>query len=78
MANMITVKVGSNTTRKTAVVPSDTTLRKALDDNGVNYSTAAVHLDGVPLNHGDLDKTFEDMGITSNCYLLAVVKTQNA
>lgn len=78
MATMINVKVGSNTSRKTVIVPSDRTLRSVLDENEVSYGTAQLHLDGSPLGPGDLDKTFDQIGITSGCYLIAVTKTDNA
>lgn len=78
MANMLSVKVGSNTSRSTVLVPSTQTLRKTLEDANINYSTASVHLDGAPIGVGNLDKSFANCGITSSCYLIAVVKTDNA
>lgn len=78
MANMITVKVGSNLDRKTIMVQDDTTIRKVLEDNDVNYGTAQVHIDGSVLGPGDMDKTFAQVGITTSCFLVAVVKTSNA
>ena len=78
MASIINVKVGNATSRTTVAVASDTTLRQVLDDNDINYSVAQIHLDGAPLGPGDLDKTFEGIGVTSNCFLIAVTKTSNA
>ena len=37
-----------------------------------------MHLDGSSLNPGDLDKTFQQFGITEKCFLLNVVKADNA
>ena len=37
-----------------------------------------MHLDGCPLVPGDLDKTFKEMGIGEECWLLNVVKADNA
>lgn len=78
MSKMITVKVGSNMNREDVLVPSSKTLREVLDENRVNYTRAQVHLDGAPLRPGDMDKTFDAIGITESCYLIAVLKTDNA
>jgi len=37
-----------------------------------------MHLDGYPLQPGDLDKTFKDFGLGEECWLLNVVKADNA
>lgn len=75
---MIQVTIGSNTKRVKKVIDGTVTLREALEENEINYETAQVHLDGCTLNPGDLDKSFEDMGIAESCYLIAVVKADNA
>lgn len=75
---MIKVVVGNNVKRETQIVDPNTTLRKVLQDAGVDYTKGAMHLDGASLNPGDLDKTFAQFNITENCYLLNVVKADNA
>lgn len=75
---MIQVTVGTNTTRNRVTVDPATTLRTVLDEQEVNYAVANVHLDGAALRPGDLDKSFTDLGITSSCFLIAVVKADNA
>lgn len=76
---MVKVIVGNNVKRKTVIVDSATTLRSVLEDAGIDYaSRGAIHLDGASLNPGDLSKTFAQMGITDNCFLLQVVKADNA
>ena len=76
---MIKVVVGNNVKRETVIVDANTTLRTVLEDAGVDYaSRGTIHLDGATLNHGDLDKTFASLGITERCYLLQVVKADNA
>lgn len=71
---MVTVTVGTNTTRHNVVVEPETTLRSVLDANEINYTVAAVHLDGASLKAGDMDKSFKDLGITEKCFLIAVIK----
>lgn len=75
---MISVKVGNNTSRKTVTVSPETTLRTVLEENEINYTVGTMHLDGAALQPGDLDKTFADFGINDKCYLLSVVKSDNA
>lgn len=75
---MLKVTVGTNTNRKTVMVPEDTTLRQVLEENGINYSVAQTSLDGCVLQPGDMDKSFSAMGVTSACYLVSVAKMDNA
>lgn len=75
---MIKVVVGNNVKRETVIVNEDTTLRTVLENAGVDYTRGVMHLDGSSLAPGDLDKTFTAMGITEKCYLLNVVKADNA
>lgn len=75
---MIKVTVGNNVKRETVIVDSSTTLRTVLEDAGIDYTRGMMHLDGSSLNPGDLDKTFGSLGITEKCFLLNVVKQDNA
>lgn len=75
---MIKVTVGNNLARKSVIVPETSTLREILEANEVNYNTGMTSLDGATLAPGDIDKTFADFGITEKCYLLNVVKADNA
>lgn len=75
---MIKVVVGNNVQRKSTIVDSSTTLRQVLDAAQIDYTRGAMQLDGSTLMPGDLDKTFAQFGITEQCYLLSVVKTDNA
>ena len=75
---MVKVVVGNNVKRETVIVDSATTLRTVLEDAGNDYTKGVMHLDGSSLNPGDLDKTFDQFGITEKCFLLNVVKADNA
>lgn len=75
---MVQVIVGNNVKRNTVVVSPETTLRTVLEQNEIDYARGAMHLDGASLNPGDLDKSFATLGITEKCYLLNVVKADNA
>lgn len=75
---MIKVTIGNNLSRQSVIIDETTTLRTALEENGIDYSVGMTSLDGSTLAPGDLDKTFADFGITEKCYLLNVVKADNA
>ena len=75
---MIKVTMGNNVKRTDEILEENTTLREALEIAEVDYTTGIMNLDGSSLNPGDLDKTFADFGITEKCYLLNVVKADNA
>jgi hypothetical protein len=75
---MIKVIMGNNVKRKTEVLDETTTLREALEDAEINYTSGSMNLDGSTLSPGDLDKTFADFGIKEKCFLLNVVKADNA
>lgn len=75
---MIKVTVGNNVKRESVIVDSSKTLRNVLEDAELDYTRGTMTLDGSPLQPGDLDKTFADFGIAERCYLLSVVKADNA
>ena len=75
---MIKVTIGNNVRRNSVMIDENTTLRTALENAGVDYSVGMTSLDGTTLQPGDLDKTFAQFGITEKCYLLNVVKADNA
>lgn len=75
---MIKVTIGNNLKRETVILDEHTTLRSALESNGVDYTRGVLNMDGASLKPGDLDKTFHDFGITEKCFLMNVVKADNA
>lgn len=75
---MIKVTVGNNVRRNSTIVEEQTTLREVLETNEIDYTRGTMHLDGSTLQPGDLDKSFAEMGIKEKCFLLNVVKADNA
>lgn len=75
---MIKVTVGNNVRKEPVIVDENTTLRTVLEDNDIDYTSGTMHLDGSSLKPGDLDKTFSDFNIAEKCWLLNVVKADNA
>lgn len=75
---MIKVTVGNNVKRDSKIVNPERTLRSVLEEANIDYTRGVMHLDGSSLQPGDLDKTFASFGITEKCFLLNVVKADNA
>lgn len=75
---MIKLTYGNNLQRSSVMVDPNTTLRSALDSINFDYSNGMLTLDGSPLQAGDIDKTFASFGIKEKCFLLSVVKADNA
>lgn len=75
---MVNATIGNNVDRKSYPFPETTTIREALEAVKFDYSRGAMTLNGAPLPTGMMDKTFRDFGITGACYLLSVVKADNA
>lgn len=75
---MIQIRIVTNTWRKTIATDENNTVRDVLEANEVNYEIAPVYIDGAPLEIGDHDKTFAELGITEKCMLTAVRKLENA
>ncbi len=75
---MIKVTMGNNLKRTSEILDENTTLREALEEAGIDYTIGIMNLDGSTLDPGDLDCTFADFGIKEKCYLLNVVKAENA
>lgn len=80
MANnyMVKVTVGNNVKRETVIVESTETLRTTLENAQIDYTRGMTTLDGTTLAAGDLDKTYAEHGITEKCFVLNVVKADNA
>jgi len=75
---MIKVTVGNNLKKESVIVDGNDTLRKVIEDAGIDYTRGMMTLDGATLMPGDLDKKFSDFGIAEKCFLLNVVKADNA
>ena len=75
---MIKAIIGNNMNRNEHDLSENTTIRQALEAAHIDYTRGTTSLDGATLAPGQMDKTFAEMGITEKCYLLNVVKADNA
>ena len=70
----IKVKIGTNTSLKDVIIPSNTTIRNALESNNLNYGNSQVFLGGTILLGDMLDRTFDDYAVQESCVLTCTVK----
>lgn len=75
---MIKVIYGSNVDRKSDIIDENMTVRQFLDSKDFDYSTGSMHMDGVALEPGDMDRTFKSLGVTERCFLLRIKQVNNA
>lgn len=75
---MIKVVTGTNLNKQELIVSVDTTLMQAAEQAGLNVGQGGITLNGSMVSAADFGKTFADFGITDKCYLLQVVKADNA
>ena len=76
--HIVNVKIGTNLNRETISVTSDKTIRELLEQQGINYATTTIFLDGDTVRAGDMDKSLNDFNIAETCYIIASQKTENA
>jgi sulfur carrier protein ThiS len=76
--HIVNVKIGTNLNRETISVTSDKTIRELLEQQGINYATTTIFLDGDTVKAGEMDKTLNDFNIADTCYIIASQKTENA
>lgn len=76
--HIVNVKIGTNLNRTTIAVTSDKTIRQLLTEQGINYATTTIFIDGDTVQAGMMDKSLDDLGIKDECYIIASQKTENA
>lgn len=75
---MIKVTVGTTTSRTAVIVEDSKTPKQVLEDTGVDFSAAIVHLDGSALDTKSMNTSFAELNCKETAYLIAVVKQGNA
>lgn len=79
MTQIVSVTVRNNVNSKTVNVPSTTTVREIFDQAGVDYASGVVSIDGSSLPTGAIDKSLDELGITSTrCFVMVTTKADNA
>ena len=75
---MIKVISGTGLKKTELIISPDTTLMAAAEQAELNVGAGGITLNGSMVSASDFNKTFADFGITDKCYLLQVVKADNA
>lgn len=78
MTRPITVNVRNNSSRKSLTMLSSATPRQAFSEAGIN-ANGIINIDGCTVNVGDLDRSFDELGVVGDeVTLYSVVKADNA
>lgn len=78
MTRPIVVNVRNNSSRKSVTMMSSATPRQAFAEAGIN-ANGIVNIDGCAITIGDLDRSFDELGIVGDeTTLYSVVKADNA
>ncbi len=75
---MISVTFKGSVQRATVVIPKETTVDKALTDNQLKTVKVDYWLDGMQLSERELEKSFQELGVTDQCHLAVVEKKDGA
>ena len=75
---MIRVNFSTNAGTTQEIFTPDTTLRGVFESFGINLNNRQVFVDGSPIRVGDMDRNFDQLGITSSCTLSAIDQKNNA
>lgn len=75
---MIQVTMTNNVGRQSVIAKSTDTIRDVFEANDFDYGTGALYINGAPVRPGDIDKTFEEIGITEVARISSVAKVDNA
>ena len=76
--DMIKIVVGTSLNKTEMVVSSDTTLMQACEEAGLNIGAGGITFNGSTVRPDEFGKTFADFNIVDKCFLMQVVKADNA
>ena len=76
---IITAFVGNMGNRQEILVNTETdTPKAAFEKAGIDYTSGQPSLDGITLRAGEMNQTFDELHVSSNCYLTSIVKADGA
>lgn len=74
---MITLTITTTTNRKTVIVDGTKTVKAILDEQGINYTESAIHLEGLPLNTNEMGQPIGEL-VSGDTAMLNVIVRQKA
>lgn len=74
---MITLTITTTTSRKTVIVNGSKTVKEILDENAVDYSESAIHLEGLPLTTSEMGTALGEL-VAGDTAMLNVIVRQKA
>ncbi len=73
---MIRLVVRNNTDSRTIMVEGTKTVREAMNESGLPFTSGTMHLNGAPVL--DLDRQINSFGTFDEAYLMSVTDGKNA
>ena len=75
---MVKITLITNNPRKTVFAAETKTVKQILEENDVNYGSAATAVDGATLNAGEINKTLAELGIAEKTVISVLAHKDNA
>ena len=75
---MVKVRVANNTVSKEIITSGETTIKECFVKAGISHDRSTICLDGQNLSSSQLSKTLNELGVTDEATLMAIVKNDNA
>ena len=75
---MIKVIVKNNVNENEIIVDENSSIKDVLDNEGVDYTTRMIALNGETIRIEDLTKSFKDFTLKEYNYLMAMKRLDNA
>ena len=75
---MVKVKVTNNMTAKEILVNGNTTIKECFVQAGISYARSTICIDGQNLSSSQLDNTLNELGVTEETTVMAIIKNDNA
>lgn len=74
---MVKITLITNNPREVDIVPETMTVREFLEKHDVNYGIATTSIDGVALQTGGLDSSFQEHQVTDRCIVSCLPNKDN-
>lgn len=75
---MVKVKVANNMTSKEIITGGNTTIKECFAKAGISCERSTVCMDGQNLSSAQLSKTLDELGVSEETTIMAIIKNDNA
>jgi hypothetical protein len=75
---MVKVKVANNMVAKEIIVDGNTTVKECFIQAGISCDRSTICIDGQNLSSAQLTKTLNELGVSEETTIMAIIKNDNA